>query len=223
MSRFSGDRIVDYCRVPESKVVVIPNGVADRFRPLSPQAIADVRQRLGLPHRYVLCVGSLEDRKNLRRLLAAWRMVEPLCPDVSLVLAGGTSHVFSDAGLPELPRSVMLAGTLDDETLPAVYGGAELFAFPSLYEGFGLPVLEAMACGTPVITSSVTSLPEIAGDAALLVDPRSSEAIAAGITQLLGDPRRCDDLRQRGLRRASSFGWEQTAALTWQTLEESAD
>ena len=185
VSEFSRGRIVDRCGVPESKVVVIYPGVGSLFQPASPEAVAETRQRLRLPQRYVLCVGSLENRKNLRRLVEAWRLVEPAHPDVSLVLVGGVGHVFRDAGLHDLPKSVVLAGYVDDECLPAVYGGAELFVYPSLYEGFGSPVVEAMACGVPVLTSNITSLPEVAGQAAAFVDPYSRESIADGITTLL--------------------------------------
>ncbi len=222
ISKFSRDRLLEYCRVSPDKVVVIPQGVDGRFRPLPAAEIGQARRELGLPPRYVLCVGNLAPRKNLPRLLEAWRHVSPRFPDLSLVLVGAAGAVFRDAGISTLPPSVVQAGYLDDELLPAVYGGAELFVFPSLYEGFGLPVLEAMACGVPVLTSNVTSLPEVAGDAALLVDPYSVESMADGLARLLADARLREVLAQRGLARARTFTWDRTAQATWQVLHETA-
>jgi len=220
VSKFSGDRLREYCRIPSEKVVVIPQGVDERFRPLPCDAISAVRGQLGLPERYVLFVGNLAPRKNLPRLLDAWKMVSPRHPELSLVLAGAADNVFRDAGLGQLPKSVVAAGYVADEYLPAVYGGAELFVFPLALRRIGLPVLEAMACGIPVMTSNVTSLPEVAGDAALLVDPYSSEAMAEGLERLLSDSVLRVSLAERGLRRARSFTWDETAAATWQVLGE---
>jgi glycosyltransferase involved in cell wall biosynthesis len=222
VSKFSSDRLIDYCRIPAEKVVVIPQGVDERFRPLPSDVIARTRQELGLPPRYVLYVGNLVPRKNLLRLLEAWKTVSPAHPGLSMLLVGATDRVFRDAGLGPFPASVISAGYIADEHLPAVYGGAELFVFPSLYEGFGLPVLEAMACRVAVLASNVTSLPEVAGDAALLVDPYRVEALADGLRQLLSDSALRDRLAQQGLERARSFTWNRTAAATWQVLRETA-
>lgn len=222
ISRFSRDRLLEYCQLPPEKITVIPQGVDPCFHPVDEEAIADVRRKLALPERYVLYVGSLAPRKNLARLLQAWKLVSPLHPDASLVLVGTSSHVFRDAGLGSLPRSVMATGYVAEDQLAAVYGGAEILVFPSLYEGFGLPVLEAMACGTPVITSNVTSTPEVAGDAALLVDPYSEESMADGLQKLLSDAALRAQLAARGLERAKEFTWDRTAAATWKLLHETA-
>ena len=222
ISKFSRDRLLDYCRIPERKVVVIPQGVEDRFRPLEPEIIAQTREAVGLPPRYVLYVGSLVPHKNLARLLRAWNVVSPAHPNLSLVLVGAPNHVFRSAGLTELDRSVVSLGYVPEQHLPAVYGGAELFVFPSLYEGFGLPVLEAMACGTPVLTSNVTAMPEVAGDAALLVDPYSFESLAEGLQRLLCSSELRTKLAQRGRKRAREFSWDRTAEATWRVLGETA-
>jgi len=222
ISRFSRDRLLEYCQLPPSKVTVIPQGVDPDFRPLEPHIVAETRRILGLPENYVLFVGSLAPRKNLARLLEAWRLVSPLHPEMSLVLVGAPNHVFRDAGLHELPASVHVAGYVAEEHLPAVYAGAQVSVFPSLYEGFGLPVLEAMACGTPVMTSNVTSMPEVAGDAALLVDPYSEESMADGLSRLLADSVLRQQLSERGLQRARTFTWDRTAAATWKLLHEVA-
>jgi glycosyltransferase involved in cell wall biosynthesis len=122
--------------------------------------------------------------------------------------------------LDVLPEGVRLLGYVDDTQLPALYSGAMVFVFPSLYEGFGIPVVEAMACGTPVISSTTTSLPEVCGDAAILVDPEQTEAIAAAMLQLVDDDALRETLQERGLERARQYTWELAAQLTWQVLEQ---
>ncbi len=222
ISQYSRERLLDYCRVAEEKIVVIPQGVDGRFRPLPADVVAESLSPLQLPQRYVLFVGNLAPRKNLARLLEAWRIVGPRFPETSLVLAGATSQVFRTAGLAALPAGVIAVGYVPDEFLPALYCGAQCFVFPSLYEGFGLPLLEAMACGVPVLTSRVTSLPEVAGDAALLVDPYEVDSLADGLKQLLTDGALRLTLSRRGLARASSYTWERTAKATWQVLADEA-
>ena len=222
VSEFSKQRIVELCRVPEDKVDVIPSGAGPQFRLHSEEEIAAVRERLELPQRYVLCVGSLEPRKNLPRLLAAWQKMSRDIGGVSLVLAGAKSHVFRDLRLTSPPPGVHLAGYLDDACLPAVYAGAEAFVYPSLYEGFGLPVLEAMACGTAVLTANDTALVETAADAALTVDPHDVDSIAVGIQRLLADHSLRASLRERGVARARQFSWDEAARRTWQVLEAAA-
>src|SRR5205085_10599430 len=127
-----------------------------------------------------------------------------------------------DAGLAQQPQDVHLTGYLSDEVLPAIYAGAQMFVYPSLYEGFGLPVLEAMASGVPVVTSNYTALPEVAGDAAVNVDPYNIDSIAAGIERLANDESLCRVLCEQGLSRASQFTWERAADQTWQVLEAAA-
>ncbi|WP_238529980.1 glycosyltransferase family 4 protein [Thermus parvatiensis] len=121
-----------------------------------------------------------------------------------------------------LEKHVVFAGTIPDELLPAYYRGALALILPSLYEGFGLPALEAMACGTPVVTSSVTSLPEVVGDAAVLVDPYDVESIAWGVRRVVEDSSLRKELRRKGLKRAKQFSWDKTAELTWKVLQEAA-
>jgi glycosyltransferase involved in cell wall biosynthesis len=219
VSEYSKRRIIELCRVRDDKVQVVASGVGSQFRPHSPAEITTVRERLGLPERYILCVGSLEPRKNLPRLLAAWQRVQPALEGFSLVLVGAKSHVFREAGLGSPPPAVHLAGYLNDDALSAVYAGAHLFVYPSIYEGFGLPVLEAMASGVPVITSNVTSLPEVAGDAALTIDPTSVDEIGAAIQRLATDESLRSDLVARGMQRVQRFTWEDAARETWNVLE----
>jgi alpha-1,3-rhamnosyl/mannosyltransferase len=164
---------------------------------------------------YVLSVCSLEPRKNLARLLAAWEKIEGQ-HDATLVIAGakGAASVFGDAGLDRIPSRVHFTGYVAEELLPALYSGAACFAYPSLYEGFGLPVIEALACGVPVVTSNTTSLPEVTGPSARLVDPESVDQIADAILELLENPSRARELGEAGIQRASQFTWAECARRT---------
>ncbi len=221
VSDYSRMRIAEVCRVPLERIQSIHNGVDAKFQPATADQIAAARAAHNLPEKYVLCVGSLEPRKNLRRLLTAWEILGKQVQDHALVIAGGASHVFRDAGFDELPPNVTLAGYVSDEHLAAVYSGATAFVYPSLYEGFGLTVLEAMACGVPVVTSNTTSLPEVAGDAAILVPPEEPEAIANGLKQLLENEILRKQLIDRGLARVKDFTWDAAAQQTWQALSQS--
>lgn len=219
VSQFSRERIVDHCRVPAEKVFVVYNGVDRRFFPQDDASIEACATRLSLPRPYVLCVGSLEPRKNLRRLLQAWALLGDRYRDVWLVLSGAGGKVFRDAGFDRVPPRVHLTGYLGDDDLPALYTGAEAFLYLSFYEGFGLPVAEAMACGTAVVCSNVTSLPEVAGEAAELVDPFDIESIANGLSRLLDDRSHRHNLRAAGLVQSRKFSWEEAAASTWRVFE----
>lgn len=225
-SEFTKSRLVATSGLNPDKVVVVPVGVDPRFRPEEADRLNEVVAALGLPSpRYVLSLGSLEPRKNLGHLLKAWEMAHKRMPDdVWLVVAGakGKPMIFKDVELNDLPRRVILTGFVADELLPRLYAGALAFVYPSLYEGFGLPPLEAMACGTPVLTSNVASLPEVVGEAGIMVDPYDTEAIAEGLTRLVEDSALRDEMRRRGLERARLFSWERTAEETWKALMEAA-
>ncbi len=223
VSEFVKERILAHTKVSTDKVVVIPNGVDSRFCPEATSQAEEVIQSLGLPSRhYVLAVGSLEPRKNLARLFQAWDRVQGrISEDVWLVVAGasGSSRVFSGQRPDALPARVFLAGHVDEYLLPALFAGAMAMVYPSIYEGFGLPPLEAMASGTPVLAGNGSSLPEVVGDAGLLVDAFDIEAIAEGIRRLVEDSALRDELRRRGLGRAKQFSWEETARRTWDVLQ----
>ncbi len=207
--------VMEALKIPEERVTVVPNGVDPVFAPLSSHAehAAEVRRRYGLAGDFVLTVGSLEPRKNLPRVIAAIERLraEPDCADIALVHAGPAGWLMN--GVSGGP-GVRFLGHVPIEDLAVLYGLARVCAYPSLYEGFGLPVAEAMACGCPVVTSNVSSLPEVAGDAALLVDPGSVDEIAAAIGELWTDEQRREDLAVRGRAHAARYTWERTARQT---------
>jgi len=223
VSEFTKRRIIERIGIEPLKITVIPNGVDERFVRKSPEEAVEVRKSLGImSQHYLLCVGSVEPRKNLHRLLQAWtRLRERIPDDVQLVVAGakGRSLVFSDVSFEQLPPNVHLTGYVKDEQLAGLYSGALALIYPSLYEGFGLPPLEAMACGTPVITSNVTSLPEVVEDAAMLIDPLDVNSIAEGMKRVVESSSLREELQRKGLERAKKYTWERTAHRTWQVLQ----
>jgi glycosyltransferase involved in cell wall biosynthesis len=225
-SEFAKSRLLFHTGVAASKVVVIPLGVDRRFSPDAVDLFDEMIDTLGLPsRRYIVCVGTLEPSKNQPRLLEAWgRVQNKVFDDVWLVLVGsqGSSRVFRQTTLSRLPDRVFLTGRVSERLLPAVYAGAMACVQISIYEGFGLPALEAMACGTPVLASHVASTPEVIGDAGLLVDPTATDSIAEGIQRLAEDDALRDRLRKKGLERARQFSWKETARRTWEVLETAA-
>ena len=201
------------------RVDVIPEGVDERFRPdPDPTAVDAVRRRYGLPERSILYVGTIQPRKNLTTLLDAFARVREHHPDLALVVAGEKGWLFRSffdrLRALGLGSSVVVTGHVPDEDLPALFGSAVVFAYPSLFEGFGLPPLEAMACGLPVVCSDATSLPEVVGDAGILVPPLDVDAWVAALDRLLEDPAAREDLRARGLERARRFTWDEAARRT---------
>ncbi len=224
VSEYTRSRLVERFRIPDEKITVIPNGVGEEFRPRSQDEIAEARHKLGIPSPdYVLSLNSLVPRKNVPALLRAWARVLPsLPPSFWLVVAGGSASgtVSPNSDLPSSPERVIFTGYLPDELLPPLYSGATSFVFPSLCEGFGLPVLEAMACGTPVVTSDGSSLSEIGRGAAVLVDPFSVDSIAAGIGRLISDPDLRAALACAGRDRARRYTWSRCADLTRAVLLE---
>ena len=220
ISEYTKERIVAICGVPPEKVEVTLLAADARFSPTAadPARVA----ALGLPTaRYLLALGSIEPRKNVPALIRAWGRVQDRIPaDISLVLAGGSGRasIFGSVDLEPLPPRVHFTGHVADEALPALLAGATGFCYPSIYEGFGLPPLEAMASGVPVITSNLTSLPEVVGDAGLLVDPHSVDSIAEALLRLGTDDGLRAGLSAKGLERNRRFSWDVAAARTWDIL-----
>jgi glycosyltransferase involved in cell wall biosynthesis len=195
--------------IDPGQVDVVCPSLDESIRPPDPADLAAFVRRKGLPERFVLYVGTLEPRKNLGTLIRAFARVHLQDPGLRLVLAGGKGwgyeQVFTAVRESNLSGEVLFPGYVPPEELPLWYGAAAAFAYPSLYEGFGLPVLEALACGAPVVTSNGSSLPEAAGDAALQVDATDAEALAEALVRLLSDGPLRAELRQRGLTHAARF------------------
>jgi glycosyltransferase involved in cell wall biosynthesis len=227
-SRSAAADLTDLYDVDPDRIDAIHHGVeAHAFRPAPESAVAEVRSRYGIPGPYALFVGGIEPRKNLERLVRAFGRLRGL-NDVSLVIAGGPVRWFPQASeqleaavavLPAGVRSrVIRTGYVSQADKVALMTGATLMAYPSRYEGFGFPVMEAFAAGLPVLTSNVSSLPEVAGDAAELVDPDDTEAIAEALERMLQDRDLLDNLAAAGVARVSAFTWEATARATVASL-----
>ncbi|MDP9345682.1 MAG: glycosyltransferase family 4 protein [Actinomycetota bacterium] len=207
--------VIDLLGVPEERVTAVALGVAARFAPrdIDPERL---REHFGIRAPYVLCVGTLEPRKNLATVLRAFRIAAAQMPDAQLVITGGRGwrNEAFEAELGAASKEVRLTGFVTDDELAELYAGAACFVFPSLAEGFGFPPLEAMACGAPVVTSDRSALPEVTGNAALLVDPEDAEAVAGAIVEVLVNSSLAADLRRRGLERSARFTWAATAMAT---------
>jgi glycosyltransferase involved in cell wall biosynthesis len=213
--------LVELMRVPIDRITVVGAGVEERFRPITDfETLVQLRTRYRLPDRFILSVSTLEPRKNFTGLIAAYNRLmsdagTSTVADLHLVIAGGEGWLYEDifaaAKTSPVHDRIHFAGYVPDEDLPALYSLATIFAFPSHYEGFGIPILEAMACGTPVVCADNSSLPEVAGDAALLVEASDTDALADAMWQLLIDTSLRERLIQRGYEQATKFTWEKAA------------
>ncbi len=211
--------LADLIGVNPARVTVTYQAANERFYPLAdPDRLAALRASLGLTDEVVLFVGTIEPRKDLPTLLRAFAAMRQSRPQTSLVIAGRPGwlcqQVFDLADELRLGNSLRFLTNVPSGDLPALYSAARLFVLPSLYEGFGMPVLEAMACGTPVICTNVASLPEVAGDAAVLVPVGDPDALAQAMLSCLSNPARLADMSRRGLAQAARFSWAETARLT---------
>jgi glycosyltransferase involved in cell wall biosynthesis len=227
-SAFTRQRIIEHYRVDPARVVVAPGGVSAIWRPMPEQWAQEILAPLGLPARFVLHVGNLHPRKNIPRLIhavaAARREVDP---DLGLVLAGQpwwrTDEV--DRAIHEVKGVAWLSrlGYVDTQTLLALYNAAHVVAYPSLYEGYGLPAVEALACGAVLVASSTTSIPEVTGDAAVLVDPSDVNALAAGVARATSDDALRTRLRVAGVGRAAATTWDLSATRTLEAYRIALD
>ncbi|MCX7792487.1 MAG: glycosyltransferase family 4 protein [Chloroflexaceae bacterium] len=225
VSEHTRREVIGLLGVAPDRVVVTPNAVREHFRPPDPALLEAFRACKGLPERFVLYVGTLEPRKNLTTLLEAY--AEVARRQATPLLVGGGKGWLYDAVFQRLEalglrEQVRFVGYLDEEELPLWYAAATVFVFPSIYEGFGMPPLEAMACGTPVVASNTSSLPEVVGDAGLTVSPYDSAALAEAISRVLDDADLRQELRERGLRQARAFSWRVTAERTLAAYEAAA-
>jgi len=218
VSQTTGQALVDHLKTPREKIVIIPNGVGAYFRRITdPVILGATRNKYGLKHPLVLGVGTLEPRKNHIGLVKAFAQAQKKKGGPAmLALAGGKGWLYEETRQVvselRLENKVRFLGRVSDHELITLYSLADVFAFPSFSEGFGIPPLEAMACGAPVITSNTSSLPEVAGDAALLVDPHDVKALGHAITRLLEDEQLREELRQKGYQRARQYTWSASAS-----------
>jgi glycosyltransferase involved in cell wall biosynthesis len=221
VSHFSKERIVWLTHVAPERVHVISNGVEPRFRPADSKAVTRVMKHFSLKHPYILFVGSLEPRKNLKMLLEAWNLG---CFDgATLALVGASGHLFPRLQLESL-RGVRLLGRIEDDVLPALYSGAAGFVYPSVYEGFGLPPLEAMACGCPAAVSDIPTHREVCRNAAMYFDPFIPENLSSTLERLLRlETKSRASIVERGLHHAASYNWESAASHTWHVLQTAAN
>ncbi len=210
VSEFTKRRLIETFGLAADTIHVTPLGVDhDRFFPQPAARVQALRRKLSLPENFAVFVGALSARKNIVRLLEAWPR-------------WGPNHVLAGTNAPALPPNARLLGRIDDAELPTLLTAAAAFVYPSLYEGFGLPPLEAMACGTPCLVADGTAIPEVTADAALRIDPLDVADITRGLTKLLGDAALRQELRARGLAHAAGYTWDKTAAKTYEVLSRYA-
>ncbi len=216
--------IVERLNVPEENIEVIYNGKDEKFRPLNSAKISEIREKYGLPSRFIMSVGGLHPIKNIPRMLEAYYLARKDGLKHKLVMVGGAvdgaGEIFKTLDVLGLKDNVIFTGVVPDDDLVGLYNAADLFLYPCLYAGFGLPPLEAMACGTPVITSFNSSLPEIVGDAAKLIDPYNPKKLADVINEILSDDKMMKTLIKKGLKRSYMFNWRNTAYKTLKVYKE---
>lgn len=216
--------LIHKLKIPADRIHVVHLGVEARFSPQNQEAIERCRNHYQLPKRFILYVGTLEPRKGIDTLIDAFAALANRFPDIDLVLAGKKGWywqpLFERIQKHSLPHRVHVTGYVADEDLPALYSAATVFAFPSRYEGFGLPPLEAMACGTPVVSSNSSSLPEVVGDAAILVAPDDGVALAMKLEAVLADPALHANLSAKGRIQAGRFTWTRTATETLEIYQQ---
>jgi glycosyltransferase involved in cell wall biosynthesis len=230
VSEFSRRDILETYRIAPERITVTPEAAPRAFAPADKAEIERVRAHYRIDGDYILAVGSIQPRKNLARLLKAYSDLLHARPHVKLphlVLVGKRAWLYEETlrsvNLLGLTGNVVFTGYVPERDLPPLYSGALCFIYPSYFEGFGLPPLEAMKCGAPVITGNRTSLPEVVGDAGLMVDPFDTSALAAAIGRVLEDANLRRTLRERGFKRARMFDWRETARLTLGAYERAAE
>jgi len=230
LSEFSRRDVIETYKVDPARVFVTPAAASPHFAPVTNEAeLRRIRATYGIERDYILSLGSIQPRKNLIRLINAYSSLRQGRAGLKLpqlVLAGKRgwleSDIFRAAEQSELSRDILFIGYVPDSDLPALYSGSLCFAYPSYFEGFGLPVVEAMQCGAPVVAGNRTSLPEVVNGAGVLVDPFNEAEIAQALAHIIENPGYRDELRVKGFERARAFNWRTTAQLTLQAYERAA-
>ena len=218
--------LLEVYATPPQKVYVVEEGIDERFRPAGEADIRRVKERYSIRRPYLLMVGTLEPRKNHALAFRALAQLKAEGWPHCLVAVGGGGWLFDavqhQVESLQLSDDVIFAGHVADADLPALYSGADCFLMPSLYEGFGIPVLEAMACGAPVVCSKVSSLPEVAGEAARFIEPLTAEGLADAVRQVLSHPKMADKMLSDGMRQAGRYRWQRAADETVQVYRAAA-
>ncbi len=229
VSQKTKDDCIKYFDIPDEKVTIIPNAVNARYKPI--KNIEEVKNNLKMSYKltdpFILFTGRIEARKNVPVLIKALYKLKKMGLKHKLVVVGGRGWKYEET-IGEIERlnlqeSVIFPGYVPDEDLVKLYNAADLFVYPSLYEGFGLPPLEAMACGTPVITSNTSSLPEVVGNAGIMVNPKDVNGLAESMHRVLTDNVLKEDLSKKSLERSKKFSWEKSANETWKVYESILD
>jgi glycosyltransferase involved in cell wall biosynthesis len=215
--------IIEEYNIDSNKIKVIYNGVNEKYREIRDEIIINkVKEKYKLPKKFILYLGTLEPRKNIKRLIKAFNKVKK--SDTKLVIAGGKGWLYDDifelVKTLNLENEIIFTGYVDEEDIVPLYNAATVFVYPSLYEGFGLPPLEAMACGTPVITSNVSSLPEVVGEAAITIDPYNIEDISSAIRKVLNSEKLKENLSKKGIQQSKKFSWKKTTEETLNLYRE---
>jgi glycosyltransferase involved in cell wall biosynthesis len=216
VSQSTKEDLISILKIPEEKIVVIPEGVEERYCPQSIDIQEIIKKRYKINEDYIFSLSTLEPRKNQARLIKAFKIVKETFPNLQLIIAGRTGW----GEIPEPIEGVSMPGYVPDADLPGLYSGCLAFVLPSIYEGFGLPPLQAMACGAPVAVSNISSLPEVVEQAGVLFDPESVESIAAGIIEAIKNRGK---LKEKSLAQASKFTWEKTATETHKVYQQVLD
>lgn len=224
VSKFLKQELIKYLKVPEEKIKVIYNGKDEKFKPVDQEEIAEIKQRYNLDSSFILYVGVLQPLKNIPTLIKAYYKLKKKGIKHKLVIAGGKGwmykEIFRIIEKLNLQKEIIFTGHVPNDELPKLYAAADLFVFPSIYEGFGMPPLEAMACGTPVITSDRGALPEVVGDAGIMVNPYDVDELANEMYRVLNDDSLKKDMIKKGLKRAKMFSWEKCAKEVLKVYEE---
>jgi len=226
VSEFSKQDIIKHYGIDSNKIDVVYNGCSDYFRPLDEISRKSIREKYTGDAEYFIFVGSLHPRKNLVNLFKAFDLFKQTDQNgIKLLLAGArmwwTNEIKDTFGSMKYKDDVIFTGRVSDTDLSGLMASALALTYVSYFEGFGIPILEAFHCGTPVITSGISSMPEVAGDAAILVDPFNTESIADAMRKVANDPVLRNNLIEKGIVRKELFSWEKTAGLVWNTIEKS--
>lgn len=220
VSRFTKGELMALYKAKAQKITTTHLAADENFKLLTVSDYAPILKKYGITQPYILFVGRIEHKKNIPRLLSAFEMVQKNNAYLQLVLVGPVGDVehLVKRSAEQLPQNIKRLNWVDTDDLPKLFAGAEVFAFPTLYEGFGIPILEAFGTGTPVLTSKGGAHEEVAGQSALLVDARSTESIEKGLRKLVSDKELRVKLRQAGLARKDDFSWRETARITWEVI-----